>query len=77
MLARPGETWVITHRDYQDAIERALPSVPEREGLRFVYVELPVRKVAQPDEQNLPYTAWTLARQCPLPALVSARRAWS
>jgi len=43
MLARLGETWVITRRDYQDAIERALPSVPEREGLRFVYVELPER----------------------------------
>jgi glycosyltransferase involved in cell wall biosynthesis len=43
MLARLGETWVITRRDYQDAIEQALPSVPEREGLRFVYVELPER----------------------------------
>ncbi len=43
MLARLGETWVITRRDYQEAIEGALPSVPERENLRFIYVELPER----------------------------------
>ena len=41
MLAHLGETWVITRRDYQASIERALPSVPERENLTFVYVELP------------------------------------
>jgi glycosyltransferase involved in cell wall biosynthesis len=41
MLARLGETWVITRRDYEASIERALVSVPERQNLRFVYVELP------------------------------------
>jgi glycosyltransferase involved in cell wall biosynthesis len=43
MLARLGETWVITRRDYEASIEQALRSVPEREKLRFVYVELPER----------------------------------
>src|SRR5918995_7456100 len=41
MLARLGETWVITRRDYQASIEEALPSIPERENLTFVYVDLP------------------------------------
>jgi len=41
MLARIGETWVITRRDYESSIERALRSVPERQNLKFVYVELP------------------------------------
>src|SRR6266545_1738049 len=41
MLARLGETWVITRRDYQAAIEDALRSVPERDNLTFVYVDLP------------------------------------
>jgi len=41
MLARLGETWVITRRDYQASIEQALRSVPERQRLKFVYVELP------------------------------------
>jgi glycosyltransferase involved in cell wall biosynthesis len=41
MLARLGETWVITRRDYEPSIERALRSVPERQNLRFLYVELP------------------------------------
>jgi len=41
MLARLGETWVITRRDYRQSIEAALTSVPERDNLRFVYVELP------------------------------------
>jgi glycosyltransferase involved in cell wall biosynthesis len=41
MLARLGETWVITRRDYQVSIERALLTVPERQNLKFVYVELP------------------------------------
>src|SRR6266545_1478142 len=41
MLARLGETWVITRRDYQASIEHALGSVSERHNLRFVYVELP------------------------------------
>jgi glycosyltransferase involved in cell wall biosynthesis len=41
MLARLGEAWVITRRDYQAAIEHALRSVPERDNLKFVYVDLP------------------------------------
>ena len=41
MLARVGETWVITRRDYQVSIEQALRSVPEQQDLKFVYVELP------------------------------------
>jgi glycosyltransferase involved in cell wall biosynthesis len=41
MLARLGETWVITRRDYESSIEQALASVPERQNLKFVYVELP------------------------------------
>ena len=43
MLARMGETWVITRRDYQDSIQAALSSIPERENLHFVYAELPER----------------------------------
>jgi hypothetical protein len=39
MLAGLGETWVITRKDYEVAIEQALPSLPERENLRFVYVD--------------------------------------
>ena len=41
MLARQGETWVITRRDYEASIEQALQSVPERANLKFAYVELP------------------------------------
>ena len=41
MLAQLGETWVITRRDYQASIEEAVLSVPERQNLKFVYVELP------------------------------------
>jgi glycosyltransferase involved in cell wall biosynthesis len=43
ILAGLGETWVITRRDYAAAIEAALGSTPERDNLRFVYVELPER----------------------------------
>ena len=43
MLARLGETWVITRRDYQVSIEHALRSAPEEGNLKFVYVELPER----------------------------------
>jgi glycosyltransferase involved in cell wall biosynthesis len=41
MLARLGETWVITRRDYEASIEQALQSIPERRNLKFAYVELP------------------------------------
>jgi len=43
MLARFGDVCVITRRDYEAAIEQALPHLPEREHLRFEYVELPDR----------------------------------
>jgi glycosyltransferase involved in cell wall biosynthesis len=41
MLARLGETWVITRANNRGAIERELEGIPERERLRFVYVDLP------------------------------------
>src|SRR4029453_14020574 len=43
MLARLGETWVITRRRYQASIERELRSMPERDRLSFVDVDLPDR----------------------------------
>ena len=43
MLARIGETWVITRENNRPSIEAALPSTPERDNLRFVYVDLPER----------------------------------
>jgi len=43
MLARIADVCVITRRDYQEAIDQALPLLPERERLSFVYVELPER----------------------------------
>ena len=61
MLAQHDETWVITRRDYEASIEGALSSLPERENLRFVYVDLPdqVPRVAA-------RSAWP---PCLLPAL--------
>jgi glycosyltransferase involved in cell wall biosynthesis len=41
MLAGLGETWVITRKDYEATIKQALSSLPERDRLRFVYVDLP------------------------------------
>lgn len=41
MLAHLGETWVVTRANNRVPIERALTTVPEREQLRFVYVDLP------------------------------------
>ena len=41
MLAHLGETWVVTRANNRVPIERALAIVPERERLRFVYVDLP------------------------------------
>src|SRR6266496_1714770 len=43
MLARIADVWVVTRENNQRAIEAALPEVPEREHLRFVYVDLPER----------------------------------
>jgi glycosyltransferase involved in cell wall biosynthesis len=41
MLARFGETWVLTRANNRDAIEAHLPTVPEAQRLRFIYVDLP------------------------------------
>lgn len=41
MLARLGEVWVVTRANNRETIEAELPSVPERDHLRFVYVDLP------------------------------------
>lgn len=41
MLARFGETSVITRSNNRDVIEAALPGLPERDRLRFHYVDLP------------------------------------
>lgn len=71
MLAQIEETWVITRRDYAASIERALESTPERENLRFVYVELPERfRGWQRDLRGLRiyYLLWQIA------ALREARR---
>ena len=43
MLARIGEVWVITRENNKSVIEAALPRVPEKENLHFVYVDLPAR----------------------------------
>jgi glycosyltransferase involved in cell wall biosynthesis len=71
MLARLGETWVITRRDYRESIEEAVLSVPERQNLKFVYVELPDRfRSWQRDLRGLRiyYLLWQIA------ALKEARR---
>jgi glycosyltransferase involved in cell wall biosynthesis len=41
MLARFGETTVITRSNNRDVIEAALPELSERDRLRFQYVDLP------------------------------------
>ena len=41
MLARMGDTWVVTRENNRDAIEAALSAVAEREHLHFEYVDLP------------------------------------
>jgi glycosyltransferase involved in cell wall biosynthesis len=41
VLAGLGETWVITRANNRDAIESALPDLPERDRLHFEYVDLP------------------------------------
>jgi len=42
MIARElGECWVITRANNRQAIEEALPHIPEAGRLRFVYVDLP------------------------------------
>ncbi|MGI8773565.1 MAG: glycosyltransferase [Actinomycetota bacterium] len=41
MIARQGDVWVITRANNQSVIESALPEVPERDRLTFIYVDLP------------------------------------
>jgi glycosyltransferase involved in cell wall biosynthesis len=41
MLARHGETWVITRANNRERIEAAFDDVPERNRLHLVYVDLP------------------------------------
>jgi glycosyltransferase involved in cell wall biosynthesis len=41
MLARLGETWVVTRANNRTVIEEELPTTPERDALHFVYVDLP------------------------------------
>lgn len=41
MLARLGETWVVTRRNNRPAIEAGLAELPEAERPHFVYVDLP------------------------------------
>jgi glycosyltransferase involved in cell wall biosynthesis len=41
MLARYGDTWVITRANNRERIESAIGDIPERERLRLVYVDLP------------------------------------
>jgi glycosyltransferase involved in cell wall biosynthesis len=41
MLARLGETWVVTRKNNRVAIEAVLPTVAERDRLHFEYVDLP------------------------------------
>jgi hypothetical protein len=43
IAARIGPTWVITRANNREPIEAHLPTIPEREGLNFVYVDLPKR----------------------------------
>lgn len=40
LVARLGETWVVTRPRNREAIEAALPTVPERGRLHFVYAEV-------------------------------------
>src|SRR5918999_3838599 len=40
-LAGFGDTWVITRSNNAPVIERAIQSIPERDRLHFVYVDLP------------------------------------
>lgn len=41
MLARFGDTWVLTRANNRGPIEAGLSAIPERDALHFVYVDLP------------------------------------
>jgi glycosyltransferase involved in cell wall biosynthesis len=71
ILARMGDTWVITRANNRAAIDAALPGVPERDRLHFVYVDLPARLRGWKRGRrgiHLYYLLWQLA------ALQAARR---
>jgi glycosyltransferase involved in cell wall biosynthesis len=72
IIAGFGETTVITRANNREAIEKALPSIPERDELRFLYVDLPRWARSWKRGQHgihLYYLLWQLA------ALRVARRA--
>jgi glycosyltransferase involved in cell wall biosynthesis len=41
LLARLGETWVLTRENNRESVEAALVRLPERGALHFVYLDLP------------------------------------
>jgi glycosyltransferase involved in cell wall biosynthesis len=42
MLARMGETWVVTRSENEAAVEQALETIPESPNLHFIYVDPPL-----------------------------------
>jgi hypothetical protein len=61
MLARLGQTWVIPGRDYRASIEEAVPSVPKRQNLKFVHVELDERFRSWQRGLRIYYLMWQIA----------------
>jgi glycosyltransferase involved in cell wall biosynthesis len=45
VAARMGPTWVVTRANNREAIEAAVSTVPEKDRLTFVYVDLPQRLI--------------------------------
>jgi glycosyltransferase involved in cell wall biosynthesis len=71
ILARMGDTWVVTRSNNRAAIDAGLPGVPERDRLHFLYVDLPphLRRWKRGRRGiHLYYLLWQLA------ALQAARR---
>jgi glycosyltransferase involved in cell wall biosynthesis len=71
ILARLGDTWVVTRANNRPPIEKALPATPERDRLHFVFVDLPPRARFWKKGQRgirLYYLLWQVA------ALRAARR---
>jgi glycosyltransferase involved in cell wall biosynthesis len=63
MLARIGDTVVLTTPLGRAAIESVLPTMPERASLRFVYVDVPLRSGLKPRPRHdrLNYLLWQCA----------------